>query len=1117
MNKSRRTNRWWCAVLGLVGIGLGQTAQADLAGFANFQLNANDNLAAAGFPMVTDDSTLTFMDGVSSASASAWAMEPQSYADGFEVRFTYAGGFSSYNQKGIADGFTFALQNSDSGLEARGNDGGSLGFEGQGSFTVNHAAAIACQIAGGSHIGYAYNYGYAADRQDAAAAGVRLDFSNQNQGQNNEPVNFTITYKPLSDPKALQVVAVQGVNTFTHTYVLPDTLPNIIGAGSTLPAGMAYVGFTAGAGGDNSSQVISGFSYTQLTPPAVPVVAEPFDANANGFRVRIAASAGTTVDTSTLALTLDGQTVTPTAVVDKGDGVLLVSYQNPNLMLASGSTHEGTIEFAGSGFSGPVKVTNSFTIPAYSLIPAAFQVSGNVNQAVSGFVGRVHALPVPRYPKPGDLTGVERQLADGFLDPATGQPYENQISPEDFTSDQINWSLYAGEGQEKGHFTSANAAPQNIADTQIPGLDDPANQSYSTQVAAEILTILDLPAGSYQLGVSSANAYKLSMGSEPRDIFNVQVLATSETAIQEGGATITVTNAGFYPVRLAWAGTTADSQLEFYLTDFATGSRILINDQANSSALKAYRDAAALAQPYVRWVTPSAGQEARPDAPIIVKLEDGATVQVANASLQLNGEGTATVKKTGHETTLTLEHGPLAANSTPLVTLVYQTSDGNRHTNTWQYTASSYQVLPSRLASGLDSGTASEPGFKLKAQVLSANVLMSTYGLNDGALQNNDLDIWRTVAQGLWDPSLNVADLSQFTDNGCYLLPEVINFALGGQEGFFGNESLFPFLPSLEQSTDDCLLQAVTYVRFPAAGFYEMGVNSDDGFELRLSENFGGSSLLTVTAPAAVARSFGAVPARGYADSSVAPAVSARVIKAEPLDLAGGDTNQLLNASAFKGNIVLLERGAAGNLVVELAQQLGAVGVIEICAEGQWPTPQNPAVTIPAVRLWTVDGQALEAQCTTGVDSPVFATVGGADQSMVVSSYNGGRGSQEPSVFGLWVAQPGVYPMRLLYQNGGGGASVEWWSRDANGVRHLINDRADAQALLAYRSRTAPVAPVQLQVRLDKTSVVLSWTGNGELQVSSTVNGTYSKAANQANPQTISQLSGQAFFRVKQN
>ncbi|MBI4326124.1 MAG: hypothetical protein HY674_12790 [Chloroflexi bacterium] len=69
-----------------------------------------------------------------------------------------------------------------------------------------------------------------------------------------------------------------------------------------------------------------------------------------------------------------------------------------------------------------------------------------------------------------------------------------------------------------------------------------------------------------------------------------------------------------------------------------------------------------------------------------------------------------------------------------------------------------------------------------------------------------------------------------------------------------------------------------------------------------------------------------------------------------------------------------------------------------------------------------------------------------ANQEVVLSGYEGVRGDQVPTEFEFLVYQEGLYAVRLVYYDGGGGASLEWYgihpgniSADGLDGRVLIN------------------------------------------------------------------------------
>lgn len=100
----------------------------------------------------------------------------------------------------------------------------------------------------------------------------------------------------------------------------------------------------------------------------------------------------------------------------------------------------------------------------------------------------------------------------------------------------------------------------------------------------------------------------------------------------------------------------------------------------------------------------------------------------------------------------------------------------------------------------------------------------------------------------------------------------------------------------------------------------------------------------------------------------------------------------------------------------------------------------------------------LPAGChTLGVNSDdgFLVTLGHGQYGTVLGSFNGGRGAAD-TTFRIVVAEAGVYPIRLSWWEGGGGANLEFFSVLPNGQKILINDRAVAGHIKAYSAGTAP-------------------------------------------------------------
>lgn len=85
-----------------------------------------------------------------------------------------------------------------------------------------------------------------------------------------------------------------------------------------------------------------------------------------------------------------------------------------------------------------------------------------------------------------------------------------------------------------------------------------------------------------------------------------------------------------------------------------------------------------------------------------------------------------------------------------------------------------------------------------------------------------------------------------------------------------------------------------------------------------------------------------------------------------------------------------------------------------------------------------------------------------------------GKGSSD-IVFNIWVEQPGVYYMRLMWWEGGGGANAEWFTVNPDGSRALVGG-TQTGSLPAFRTRT--VAEPALELVNDSGSIGLNFAAD---------------------------------------
>ncbi|MBE7499102.1 MAG: hypothetical protein HS113_02090 [Verrucomicrobiales bacterium] len=139
--------------------------------------------------------------------------------------------------------------------------------------------------------------------------------------------------------------------------------------------------------------------------------------------------------------------------------------------------------------------------------------------------------------------------------------------------------------------------------------------------------------------------------------------------------------------------------------------------------------------------------------------------------------------------------------------------------------------------------------------------------------------------------------------------------------------------------------------------------------------------------------------------------------------------------------------------------------------------------------------------------------------AMLLGQFDGGRAASD-TLFRIYVQEAGVYPIRTIWQDGTGGASLEIFTIKADGTRVLLNDSANG-GILTYRTGTAPDKPTAALefTKIQKNangSITLEWTGGGTLQSAPTVTGQWQDVAGAASPYTLTPTQPTWFGRLRQ-
>jgi hypothetical protein len=512
-----------------------------------------------------------------------------------------------------------------------------------------------------------------------------------------------------------------------------------------------------------------------------------------------------------------------------------------------------------------------------------------------------------------------------------------------------------------------------------------------------------------------------------------------------------------------------------------------------------------------------------PVASLTVVLQDSTTaVDTNSVRLYLdNNLVPATVQKTdATNTTVTYSAGLLPALSTHTYSVAFSDkgTPATTVTNSFSFTVANYLTLPSSLASPLGSEDTTKPGFNVS--VYQVQLLDPVTAATLHKPQSIEFDEGMLIGLA----GTNTADLSTAISTNSYSITNSVHWSTTGTSPNFPTPDFFPGMPGTLFTTDDFVDDIRTYIRFPASGFYQMGVNNNDEFRLTASES-SGTLALKITAPTntpilAVAIATNIIQLNFGGPLPLNP-LSAQVIYATPSGNSDDSCNIATN-TALAGKIALLDRGTTNCSSADAAfaaQQAGAVAVIETTpGDPGYPirlTDNDPRVTIPVLNIGeNFGGLTLKSFLTN--NQTVTASISG-DPATRLTEWNGRKDfGPVDSLIGFAVPSAGVYPFRLVAGHTSGSADLEWFSILPDGTRMLVNDTSNTNALLAFRARTAATPTLALNPpTLSNGQITISWTGTGTLQEATSVTGPWDNSPNQTNPQTIPTTAGAKFYRIK--
>jgi hypothetical protein len=167
--------------------------------------------------------------------------------------------------------------------------------------------------------------------------------------------------------------------------------------------------------------------------------------------------------------------------------------------------------------------------------------------------------------------------------------------------------------------------------------------------------------------------------------------------------------------------------------------------------------------------------------------------------------------------------------------------------------------------------------------------------------------------------------------------------------------------------------------------------------------------------------------------------------------------------------------------------------------------PANPDLPIPGINeaaaghadniaaeiIGWLDLPAGLTKLGVNSDDGFRLTVGheaGAAAGLEVGVLNAGRTAAD-STLAVVTPAAGLYPVRLVWFEGGGDSSLEFFSIDATGQKVLINDTSRPTAIRAYYNLSGGGAAPQI-TRASRSggNIVIEWSGGGTLEAATSLN-----------------------------
>jgi hypothetical protein len=913
--------------------------------------------------------------------------------------------------------------------------------------------------------------------------------------------------------------------------------------------------------------ILPGASVGPYVKSAVPVRGAVMVPGSSPIIVELGDGTGTrTVNQGSIQMSVDG--VAQTLVISTP------SAGTTRIVRSSGTPYPGThtitltyADNAANNYTNTWSFTvmntlNSTAIPASYGVPlSAVDFANSPGFRVYSYQTDPASVP-PGVNSPNTIGWLETQL-QGLQGPNVATL--TSPAPNDYFLWQNSIDFDDGDGE--GYFRTGPNQNMDVFGFQAVG--GGANRNNNTLLIGAWLVFSN--AGNYIMRVTSDDAFLLSSGEG--NPFNANGLKLSwfdggrGSAGYNGGdfCQVTIPAPGAYPFRLLFGNGGGGFGVEWsFWKQLADGTyrQILINDLVDPDTIRAYHTTSQDA-PLVKSVNPPLGFNGigngtpgypfinlRRTTPLTLDLQNSTTTVNTNTIVLTLGGTVVPVSITQYTNGIVTDlftritaSGDWPSGVRGKLVLTYQDNLGRPHTQSWDVITEVYGTLATG-GSPLGSGDPAKRGF-----------LLNMYQVHrlGGVNIPTRIHVAEQVLAGLW--TNNVIPLGP-GPGGAYVFAGagengtngLVNFNQDapGNAGRFnaGNgrtDRAFPGIPNNNLpvgQTDSFVGEVLTWVEFPTNGTYRMTVASDDGF--RLSRGHArptDKGQLIINSPAPVAGQIEAVLS-GPASPQVMSRITGDLVVAlgvsDGSGVSSGSTDPrqgcgVTNGAALAGKVALIYRGSCGFYEkVIRAQQAGAIAVVMVNdrpvatpGDGWFPIEmglignnQNPP-SIPAIMIDRADGDALEATITGGTPVNVTLTPDSLGHNVpppdsVLGQADVGKGDSDVD-FTVVVTQPGVYPLRLTWFEGGGGANLELYSWPDQVTRVLVNDDASAvPALKAYYEVTGQ----NPSLSISQQGGVVRVTYTGTLLSAPSLNGPWAPVVGSTSPYTVDTSGpGPRYFR----